>query len=828
MMFKNLGNVMKNERKEWSTHQLYDFKHINKGFFINKNDVPVIVLEIKAGVNLLNKEEDVINEFIQSYAKVFESLKENDVMQLITTSRPLNAAEVIKGYTEKQELSDVIANKLIIGSQNKWVSGLARQSWSREISYYVLISTAKKLSSIQVMLENLRQRSLYIIGFFNKCGLEVEMLDKNGIKDLFDRECNPLMDRLPDEAVDLAANVDIKGKGYSSQKDAIARDAIVPKKDHLEFGSGAYSRTFYCETLPFNNWEIENHREVFKANIFFHNVFIHCGYFRFSLYAYGQNQEKAKVIIQKQHKQFLQVQDASSEYDEDSKVALARYKLALQRSAEGRLFYNRFSFYITLYSRSLEELDDKSVSFQSLFNEFHLKSGVYEQDKHYASSLPFCREFKDISNDMPSDGLANAFSFMSARVGMNNGVLIGFDQFGEPVYFDPWAREEVENAITVKIGQPGSGKSFSEEIEGLLLYPENIVSCIFHKSTSYDFSNKLMGGQSINFGVDSETKINIFDPADPDELKSGPSVETVLTILGALEIMLFDNEKMNQLDRSMLEDAIRKTYERMKGKVPLLEDLAAALDDLADHQEMKEHKLMLKNLKMKLKPFIDKGIYAELTNRPSSVNINANRIVVNLSGIPENDAMLFNLAMYMCSKIAYKVRYIAQQRGIKKALIKFDETWAFVSSEYGRKMLSNLSRRSRHLNVAVYLSTQYASDCNVNEEAKAFLRGAQSIFILKQPAQDREILKEVFRFGERELDIIAGIDQVKGVYSQCYAITGKRRGLIHIMANPHLYWAATSEPIKDIPLRNKVLKNNTNSEGNIDYVAAINELVNIS
>lgn len=812
-------------KRKGSTQSLYNVKYITDGYFIRTDDVPVFAYEIKEGVNVFNRELPLINDLIQQYTRVFETLEDNDMLQIIASARPLDASIVMNAYTNNCILNDRVSNDLIIYSQDRWIRNISNSNWARNISFYMLISVKKPKTNqaFDALLGAVQQKSMSIQGYMNRCQLEMVPLNKFEIKNLFDRECSPNMQELPDKIMANSAPVDNEVAGFSSQRDALARDAIIPHKDCLEFGSGIWSRTFYCEALPFNNWMEDGKEARYKANLFFQNVLIHCGYMRFSLYAYGQNQADAKKTFQKQFKQFEQVMHAASAGDEDTQVAISRSKITLERAAQGLLHYNKFSLYITLHANNKADLDEKANTLESILGEFHLKRGYFEQDIHYTSSLPFCSEKKNKSEDIPADGLANAFPFVSTRVGMKSGILLGFDQLGEPVYFNPWSRDEVENAITVKIGQPGSGKSFSEEIEGLLLYPENIVSCVFHKSTSYDFSNKLMGGQSLKFGVDSETKINIFDPSDAEELKTGPSVDTVMTILGALEIMLYTGDKMEQLDTSLLENAIRMTFENSGGKVPRLEDLCKSLEEMAKDQEMQDHRVQLRSLKTKLGPFVGKGIYANMTNCESSVDIHSNRVVVDLSGIPENDKMLFNLAMFMCTKIAYKVKNIAQKQGISKALIKFDETWAFISSEYGRKLLSNLSRRSRHMNVAVYLSTQYASDCNVNEEAKAFLRGAQSIFILKQPATDRNILKEIFNLNERELDMIGEIHQVKGVYSQCYAITGNRRGLIHIMSNPHLYWVATSEPIRDIPRRNEVIKKYSNN-GNVDYVAAIREL----
>jgi hypothetical protein len=832
-----IDDFLKASNKHGRTKDLLNVREICDGYFIRKDGMPVFAWKIREGINLLNKEKEFVDGLIQDYSKLFENLGDGEVIQLITSSRPLDPDKILGHYRESVKLNDRVSQELIVPAQINWVNNLAKFSTTVDISHYVLFSLYKKPLKLRPedLLEALRQKSISIVSYLQNAQLHLSALNAYEIKNLMDREINPFQSNLSDQAMNMAAPVNSDGQsGFSSVTDALARDAIVTKKDLLELGEG-FVRTMYLKTLPFDNyvWNEQNQKHEYSSNIFAPAIFYNCGYFRISVFAYGIDQETAKADFKRQNRDFQQLSENDKtgfkrQDNAETEVALARTNSTLMRAANGLLHYNKFNFIVSLYADSLDELNESTNRFKSIFTDFHLKAGYYEQDRLFSSSLPFCYEVdQDRASEISADGLANSFSFLSAKTGTSTGSLEGFDQFREPVFFDPWLRKgEIENGITVKFGMPGSGKSFSEEKEILQMYPQDIVYCIFHKSSSYNYSSHVLGAQIIRFGVSGKTKINIMEPANPDEIASGSaSVDTIFTVLGALEIMLFDGERMDMLCKSLLEDAIRMTYERNKGKIPLLEDLAKILEKMADDQKVKEHALILRNLRVKLGLFIGRGSYAEMMNQPSNVKINSKRIVVDLSDLG-NDTMLFNLAMYLCAKIAYTVKYIAESQGITRALIKFDETWAFIASPYGQTLIANLARTQRHLNVAVYLSTQFVSDLDATETVKAFLRAAQNKVIFKQPQKDRQLLAETFQLSGKELDLIFSISG-SVEYKQAYIITGERRGLVNVMTNRHFYWIITSENDKEVPLRKQITERYTDEHGNIDYVAAVNELVRL-
>lgn len=800
--------------KKGTTTSLIPISHIEDEYLVTSDGRPVFVWEVNEGINLFNINKTEIDSILSNYSRLFGSLGEDDILQIIASYRPLNPNYVYENYLKQAASNSGLLKDKFLPTQKNWLFNLAESSKTGQIRYYLLYTIKHPVKNdLAVLIPEITNKSLGILGYLSRLSLYARALNKVEIKDLLDREINPFLPKLSDKAFKRAAPGTSGGDGFATQKEVIARDAVIPHKDHLEFGCGGFSRTLYLEALPFEN-----------TNAFFRHVFTQCGYFRLSLFAYGIDQQFAYSKLEKQFIQSGQKQYMDNNYDAKSSALEGRSKELIDRFAEGSILFNRFSFYMTLYADTKTELDNHTAAFEGICADYPLIKGYREQDILYKSSLPCGNDTAFKRYLTTSEGLANAFPFISARVGMKNGAVIGFDALGEPVYFNQWARDEIENPVHVILGQMGSGKSFLQEIIEARQAPYDVVTCIFHKSNNYDFSTRLLGGQVLDFDLESKTKLNIFDPADPKELEDGPNPDTVAVIMGFLNIILTDTGTagIGTKEEAVLEAAIRGTYISKQGNVPMLEDLAEELTKMGKNTDYAEHKQLVKDLRLKLDPYIGKGSYAELTNRQSTVNITSSRVVLNMSKIPENNPKVFALSMFVASSILGKILNV--NKGRKFVKVKFDETWAFLKSPSGAGLIDNLVRRARHLNIALDIVTQFPSDLLATDSARSVLQGAKCITLLQQSPTDFQVLKEVFGLSDSELEIVGHLGQVKGVYSQAYMITGKRRGLVNIMPDPYSYWIATSEPTHDLPRRDEMIKKHT-INGRTDYWKVVDELV---
>ncbi|HIN64737.1 MAG TPA: hypothetical protein EYM95_08860 [Candidatus Obscuribacterales bacterium] len=80
--------------------------------------------------------------------------------------------------------------------------------------------------------------------------------------------------------------------------------------------------------------------------------------------------------------------------------------------------------------------------------------------------------------------------------------------------------------------------------------------------------------------------------------------------------------------------------------------------------------------------------------------------------------------------------------------------------------------------------------------------------ILRQDASDLKMLKEALRLSDAEIAAIENFskDEEKRKDSQLLLIVGSVHGTIRLVPSPMDYWICTSEPIRDIPRREEMIK----------------------
>jgi hypothetical protein len=826
---------MSNKIKSRLTQELIRVQSLDDGYFTNAAGQAVFVWEISDGINLFIKDSAQINSIIEAYSRLFVALQEQDILQLISSFRPLDPELIMAQYRTLAGENLSPGRAMILPAQEAWVNQMASSSGTGTLKFYLLYTRViQPNQSAEAHYEAVAKNSINLLGYLSRVGnldvvkgLSAKALGKAEIQALLDRELNPFMLEVSPGTLNHTAPLREPG-GFTSAVESLARDAFVVAKDHLETGSGCFFRTHFVETLPFDNYAKNSTTGEFEyvASPFAQQIQLQCGYHRISFYAYGLNQRK---VFDKFNIQFVRAEQKlhmQNSHDAKTSAMQEHTRFLLDRAAQGRTTFNRASMYITLYATTLAELDDHSNKLETILQEFHFKRGFYEQDRLLANSLPCACELAGKPFYTTSDGCANAFAMTQARVGMRTGAVIGFDPIGEPVHFNQWAKDEIENPVHVVLGSMGSGKSFMQELIEIRQAPLDVITCIFHKSNSYDFSTRLLDGQILDYHLDSETKLNIFDPDDESELTEGPKPETVMTILDFLDILLADNYSngLNKSQRAILEQSVRDTYAAQRGEIPILEDCANILTQYAKNKEYADHHPLIKDLRLRLSPFVGQGAYARLTNCRSNVDIRSNRVVMNLSKISDSDPTLFALSMYVATSVVWKV--LAGNKGKPFVKVKFDETWAFLKSPMGAKLIDNLTRRVRHLAIAEDIVTQYASDLLESPAAKSILQGAKCVTILQQESASLPLIKEIFQLNDAEMNQIRHLNQVKGVYSQAFMITGKRRGLVNIMPDAFTYWAATSEPNVDVPKRQAAIARHTNAAGSaVDYTKVMNELM---
>jgi hypothetical protein len=127
----------------------------------------------------------------------------------------------------------------------------------------------------------------------------------------------------------------------------------------------------------------------------------------------------------------------------------------------------------------------------------------------------------------------------------------------------------------------------------------------------------------------------------------------------------------------------------------------------------------------------------------------------------------------------------------------------------GARLLDDLSRRARHYGMMLVSITQQLKDFfRQSEQADSVVKNAHMKILLRQDPSDLKLLKEVLRLRDAEVLAIEAFskDEEKRKESQALLIVGAVHGTIRLVPSPMDYWICTSEPIRDIPRRLKMIQ----------------------
>jgi type IV secretory pathway VirB4 component len=148
-----------------------------------------------------------------------------------------------------------------------------------------------------------------------------------------------------------------------------------------------------------------------------------------------------------------------------------------------------------------------------------------------------------------------------------------------------------------------------------------------------------------------------------------------------------------------------------------------------------------------------------------------------------------------------------------------DEFWSVTRNPALGSYANDVARRARHYGLTLVIATQQLSDLD-NEHGIALLRNSTQQKFLGQHREELMFVKRALGLTENEIDLIARLKTIKGAYSQLYWINGTRgRGVCNLPLGPLEYWAYSSEPTRDAPLREQKI-----AEHEGDVWAAIVEL----
>ena len=552
-----------------------------------------------------------------------------------------------------------------------------------------------------------------------------------------------------------------------------------------------YGKTLYVTEFPGFN----------EQNLFFQELYEQTDDFKVSLFVKGVDLFRAQNIVEKQ----IQADQGAlwkrqNVMNFEAQAALEYRQSILSLVSERKTSLAKFSLYITLFSDNEKRLKSGYESLSRMFTNVHPLSGYAEQKRLFLSTLPQATDAANHEHLQATAIIANAVPCLYDPIAEMDGVPLGKTLYGEMVHLDLWSRE-TENWNVLVVGSSGTGKSFT--INQLLIknLPQNPYVMIIDKSQSYKTLCRLAGGRYLNYDLDSKHHLNIFDyplgeikqmegEIDPDHIAG------IIMYLGVVLANIKENriEEAEELDKALLQEAVKETYRNSIGenRVPLLSDLKETLLKRADDKNVPaQFQYICRKQAEVLKLYTGKGMYANLTDRESTVKADNSFIVFDTSGISDNDKKAVGLAVFVISN--YCLLKARENKELNRlSQLAMDECWYLAQYPAGLAFLLRIAKTARHLRLQPIFATQEIGEFFGVKGVEAILKNTSTKILLKLVGDDIDHAKGLLQLNPTQVEKVMNLHLVKGVYSQAMIHQTLRQGIVNIYPDELAYHIATT------------------------------------
>lgn len=543
-------------------------------------------------------------------------------------------------------------------------------------------------------------------------------------------------------------------RGAVTVRDLIAPSSFTVTPNHLVL-SGVYARTIFVITYPRYigvGWSasIINLNKTFDLAMYFYPV-------------------KAGVILKQLQKRvgYLEAglaMDAEKGKPRDPLRETALRDIEGLRDAltQGVEHFFQFAFYLTIYAKSLDELDKLTTELEAEFGSklIFSKKGFYQVEQGFNSTLPLCNDELMISFNMNTSPIAASFPFVSSDLTSDNGVLYGINRHNNSlILFD---RFSLQNANTVVFATSGAGKSYAIKLEILRSLMMGVDVIIIDPEREYKHLSDAVGGAYINISLASDSKINPFDLPRPkgEETRVEDIIRSaVITLKGLLRIMIgkpqgergtlgFTPEEDSLLDRALLEafakkDITASTPDLSVVESPILSDLIDVLQGMEGAED----------LTARLRKYTE-GTFAGILNSPTTVEMDNQLVVFSVRDLEDE---LRPVAIYTIVNYIWNI--VRSER--KKRILVIDEAWWLMQHDDSAKFIYALVKRCRKYFLGVTTITQDVNDFLLSPYGQAIVTNSAMLLLLKQSPAAVDLVQKTFNLtdGEKYLLMESGVGE---------------------------------------------------------------------
>jgi len=584
--------------------------------------------------------------------------------------------------------------------------------------------------------------------------------------------------RLAAEAKELSLSKEaleeerIYRRGVVSVRDLIAPSALEINPNHIKLGE-LFVRTIFVYEYPRYiavGWfaPIINMDIAADISMFFYPV-------------------KAAVILKQLKKKvgvleagIISAAEKGAPRDPLSETALRDMEKLRDDLTQGIEHFFQISLYVTIYAKTLEDLDRTSERIENFFGStlIYSRRVFYQAEQGFNSTLPMSLDEMQVFINMNSSPAASSFPFVSSDLTSDHGILYGINRHNNGlILFD---RFSLQNANAVVFATSGAGKSYAIKLEILRSLMMGTEVIIIDPEREYNHLCEAVGGTYIDISLYSEGKINPFDlpRAIGEDAKAGDIIRNaVITVKGLVRLMIGDvtPEEDSIIDRALLETYAKKDItpdaDLRYVEPPVMQDFQDILEGMEGGE----------NIVLRLKKYTE-GTFAGLLNNPTNVQLNNQLVVFSVRDLEDE---LKPLAIYTIVNYIWNI----VRSELKKRILVVDEAWWLMQREDSAKFIFALVKRCRKYYLGVTTITQDVNDFLTSAYGQAIVNNSSIQLLLKQSPAAIDLIKKTFLLTEGEKYLLLECGVGEGIF-----FAGAKHVAVKIVASYSEDQLITSDP----------------------------------
>jgi len=447
---------------------------------------------------------------------------------------------------------------------------------------------------------------------------------------------------------------------------------------------------------------------------------------------------------------------------------------------QGTEHFFQFAFYVTIYAKSVEDLDRITDEVQNIFGGklINTKKVLFQAEQGFNSTLPLAIDEISVAFNMNSSPIASSFPFISSELSSDNGILYGINRHNNSlILFD---RFSLQNANMVVFATSGAGKSYAVKLEILRSLMMGTDVIIIDPEMEYRQMSDAVGGSYINISLASESKVNPFDlprPVGYDVSTEDIIRSAVITLKGLVRIMFgnMTTEEDSIMDRALLETFAKKDISSSSDlatiEPPIMQDLLDVLEGMEGAG----------NLAVLLHKYTD-GTFSGLFNSPTTVQMNNQLVIFSVRDLEDE---LRPMAIYTLVNYIWNV--VRSER--KKRILVIDEAWWLMTHEDSAKFIYALVKRCRKYYLGVTTITQDVNDFLRSPYGQSIVTNSALQLLLRQSPASIDMIQKVFMLTEGEKFLLLESALGEGIF-----FAGLKHAAIRVVASYTEDQLITSDP----------------------------------